>query len=96
MRPGVVWFGEALDPEEIFRIETFVGRGPADVVVVVGTTALFGYIIEWALRAVGDNGRLVEVNPEVSGLSRFATETIRRPAGTAVPPLVDEFLRDNS
>ena len=92
MRPGVVWFGETLNPKEISRVETFIDRGPADVVLVIGTTAVFGYIIDWALRAATRTGRLIEINPEPTALSRFATETIRKPAGTVLPQLVDELI----
>src|SRR5947208_3657731 len=48
MRPGVVWFGEQLPRKEVQRVENFVGAGTCDVVIVVGTTATFGYIIDWA------------------------------------------------
>jgi NAD-dependent protein deacetylase/lipoamidase len=92
MRPGVVWFGEALNPRQISQVETFIAGGRADLVLVVGTTALFGYIIDWALRAAGDEGELVEVNPEATALSRFATQTIRKPAATALPELVNELV----
>ena len=53
MRPGVVWFGEQLDLAKIERVENFVTAGDCDLVIVAGTTALFGYIIDWALRARG-------------------------------------------
>jgi NAD-dependent protein deacetylase/lipoamidase len=96
MRPGVVWFGESLDPEEISRVEMFIRRGPADLVVVIGTTALFSYIIDWASRGVGDSGRLVEINPDVTAISRFAIETIREPAGKVLPELVNHVMGGNA
>jgi NAD-dependent deacetylase len=64
MRPGVVWFGEQLDPAKIDIVESYLARGACDVVIVAGTTAAFGYIVDWALRAGGKNGQLIEVNPE--------------------------------
>jgi NAD-dependent deacetylase len=94
MRPGVVWFGEQLDLEKIGIVENFVTGGDCDLVIVAGTTALFGYIIDWALRARGHTGQLVEVNPEETSLSPFATESVREPAGVALPRLVNE-LPDN-
>lgn len=93
MRPGVVWFGEQLDPANIERVEGFLATGPCDAVIVAGTTAMFGYIIDWASRASSSGGRLIEVNPETTGLSEIATEFIREPAGTALPDMVDEFIR---
>jgi len=92
MRPGVVWFGEQLDPRKIGRVENYLARGLCDVVIVAGTTAAFGYIIDWALRARDQDGQLIEVNPDPTPLSGFATHLIREPAGRALPQLVDELL----
>ena len=92
MRPGVVWFGERLPPKELQRVETYFDRGPCDLVIVVGTTATFGYIIDWALRARADRGELVEVNPEETPLSRFATQLVREPAAIAMPRIVDQLI----
>jgi NAD-dependent deacetylase len=92
MRPGVVWFGEQLDAGKIEIVENFMGGGDCDLVIVAGTTALFGYIIDWALRARGEAGRLIEVNPEETSLSQFATQSFREPAGIALPRLVNELL----
>lgn len=89
MRPGVVWFGEQLDAREIERVETYVDGGSCDVVIVAGTTATFGYMVDWAVRAAGKTGQLIEVNPEPTLLSQFATQLIREPAGVALPRLVD-------
>ena len=78
MRPGVVWFGEQLDLEIISIVENFVTAGDCDLVIVAGTTALFGYITDWALRARGRTGQLIEVNPEATSLSQFATKSCPR------------------
>jgi NAD-dependent deacetylase len=69
MRPGVVWFGEQLDLNNIERVEDFLAVGPCDVVIVAGTTAMFGYIADWAVRASGKSGRLIEINPEATALT---------------------------
>ena len=63
MRPGVVWFGEQLSQNELERVEDFLDGGTCDVVIVAGTTATFGYIIDWALRGSRDGAELIEVNP---------------------------------
>jgi NAD-dependent deacetylase len=117
MRPGVVWFGEQLPWNELQRIENFLDRGACDVVIVAGTTATFGYIIDWAVRASSGESaveravsstpfqgnrrarqcapyRLIEVNPEETPLSRFATMLIREPAAIALPRIVDELIRN--
>lgn len=92
LRPGVIWFGEQLDSDEVDRVEAFLGAGDSALVVVVGTTALFGYIVNWARTARGPAGRLIEVNPEATPLSPFADETLRLPATRAVPDLVARWL----
>jgi NAD-dependent protein deacetylase/lipoamidase len=92
MRPGVVWFDEQLPWNEVQRVENYLGAGPCDPVIVAGTTATFGYIIDWALRGSGNGGELIEVNPEETPLSRFATRLVREPAALALPGIVDELV----
>jgi NAD-dependent deacetylase len=92
MRPGVVWFGEQLPWSEVKRVEDYLDRGPCGLVIVAGTTATFGYIIDWALRASGDGGELIEVNPEETPLSQFATQLVREPAAAALPRIVDALM----
>jgi NAD-dependent deacetylase len=76
MRPGVIWFGEPLPLRETERVEKYLQRDSCGVVIVAGTTATFGYIIDWALRASRRGGELIEVNPEETPLSRFATRLV--------------------
>ena len=92
MRPGVVWFGEQLPRNELRRIENYLEDGPCDFVIVAGTTATFGYIVDWALRAIASDGELVEVNPEETPLSGFATQRCDEPAAIALPRLVDQLI----
>jgi NAD-dependent deacetylase len=92
MRPGVVWFGEQLPWKEVQRVEDYLDRGACDMVIVAGTTATFGYIINWAFRA-SSGGELIEVNLEETPLSRFATRLVREPAAVALPQIVDELIR---
>jgi NAD-dependent deacetylase len=91
-RPGVVWFGEALPAPETERVENYLQRDSCGVVIVAGTTATFGYIIDWALRASRRGGALIEVNPEETPLSRFATRVVRKPAALALPRIVDQMI----
>ena len=96
MRPGVVWFGEQLPWTEIERVENYLERGPCDFVIVVGTTATFGYIIDWARRASTHGRKLIEVNPEETPLSRFATRLVREPAAVALPRIVQQLIGASS
>jgi NAD-dependent deacetylase len=94
MRPGVVWFGEQLPWNELQRVEDFLDHGACDVVIVAGTTATFGYIIDWAVRGSAERfrGELIEVNPEETPLSRFATRLVREPAAIALPQIVNQII----
>jgi NAD-dependent deacetylase len=96
MRPGVVWFGEQLPSDELRRVENYLKAGPCDFVIVAGTTATFGYIIDWALRASAKDGELIEVNPEETPLSQFATQRVLQPAALALPRIVDELVISKS
>ncbi len=96
MRPGVVWFGEQLPWDELRRVENYLEDGPCDFVIVAGTTATFGYIIDWALRAMASDGELVDVNPEETPLSQFATQRVRESAAVALPRIVDQLVISRS
>ena len=87
LRPGVVWFDEDLDPCVVARVEQFLAGGKCDLVLVVGTTASFPYIINWALRGASRGGYLIEVNPEPTHLTPAADLSIRAPAGETLPRL---------
>ncbi len=91
MRPGVVWFGEQLPSREIERVERYLTDGACEIVIVIGTTAMFGYIVDWARRGRAEDGRLIEVNPAETALSKFATEVIREPAATALPRVIEQL-----
>jgi NAD-dependent deacetylase len=89
MRPGVVWFGEQLDSRKIDIVEKFLSRGACDYVFVIGTSALFGYIVDWATRS---GGKLIEINPDGTPLSRFVSQSIRESATRALPNLVEQMI----
>ncbi len=93
MRPGVIWFGEQLPWNELERVENFLDGGACDVVIVAGTTATFGYIIDWAQRGSQNGTELIEVNPEETPLSRFATRLVREPAAIVLPRIVNEVVK---
>src|SRR5262249_15363677 len=83
LRPGVVWFGESLDPATIQRVEDFISEAPCDLVLLIGTTAQFGYIVHWAMRAAGASGLVAEINPDDTGLNSVVECAIREKASIA-------------
>ena len=91
LRPGVVWFGEMLDRKVVVRIEDFVRSTACSLVLVVGTTATFHYIIDWALRAKRQGGLLVEVNPEETEISEAADVVYRERAAAVLPEIISRL-----
>jgi NAD-dependent protein deacetylase/lipoamidase len=92
LRPGVVWFAEDLDSQEEKKIDQFLDEGECDLVLAIGTSATFNYIVDWTLRAAGNKGFLVEINPQETTLSPAANLLIRRPAAQALPELFERAL----
>jgi NAD-dependent deacetylase len=94
MRPGVVWFSEQLPCNEVQRVKNYLAAEPCDTVIVAGTTATFGYIIDWALQA-SCGGELIEVNLEETQLSQFATRLVRESAAIVLPVIVDALIENS-
>lgn len=88
LRPGVIWFDEDYEPEQLERVESFLASGPCDLVIVIGTSARFVDIVDWALRAAGGSGCLVEINPERTCLTVAADKWLRMPAGVGIERLL--------
>lgn len=89
VRPDVVLFGEALPFAELKRLhDTLRVRSP-DLVVLVGTSALFPYIVEPAVLATRRGRLTLEVNPEETDATPAVRHVVRAPAEVALPALVD-------
>ena len=89
IRPGVVWFGEAL-PDEPWQqaVEAVAG---ADLVVVVGTSGIVYPAAGLPAAALAQGIPVLEVNPDSTPLSDSATATIRDTAARALPGLLDRI-----
>ena len=85
LRPGVVWFGEALPPAALERAERACSR--ASVVLVVGTSSVVYPAAGLAHGALAAGAFVVEVNPEPTPLSPFVHARLGGPAGSIVPRL---------
>jgi NAD-dependent deacetylase len=84
-RPGVVWFGEHL-PEDVMRAASRAA-GAAEVLVVVGTTAVVYPAAGLVQTAAASGATVIEVNPEASALAHLAEVELRGPAGLLLPQL---------
>ncbi len=87
MRPGVVWFGEALPRVARYRAEH--AAETADLCLVVGTSGLV-YPAAGLPGIAKDHGaHVIVVNPEPSALDQTADIVLRGPAGVVLPMLWD-------
>jgi NAD-dependent deacetylase len=68
VRPNVVLFGEMLPFDKVERLHTELAEG-FDVIIAVGTSALFPYISEPIYEAEQTDTLTVEINPGVTELT---------------------------
>lgn len=90
IRPGVVWFGEAIPPEALQR--SFSAAGACDLFLSVGTSALVYPAAGLARQAVAAGALLVEVNPVPTDLASIAGFVLTGPAGTILPTLCEALV----
>lgn len=91
LRPGVVWFGEAL-PEDVLRRAVGACQR-AQVFLVVGTSAVVQPAASLPLYARQSGARVVEVNPEETPLTPLADASFRGLSGEILPRLVEALVR---
>ena len=89
VRPGVVWFGEAI-PEDALRA-SFAAAGDCDVFLSVGTSALVYPAAGLADIAIAAGTMTIEVNPQPTGQSESYTASLRGNAGLVLPKLVESL-----
>lgn len=89
VRPGVVWFGEAI-PERALNT-SFAAAQECDVFLAIGTSSLV-YPAAGLTEVARDAGAVVaEVNPNPTGLSAHFDHAIAGKAGTVLPELVAQI-----
>jgi NAD-dependent deacetylase len=89
IRPDIVWFGEPLPDEPWQRSVEAIEA--ADVVVVVGTSAIVYPAAGLPELAMARGIPVIEVNPEPTPLSGSVTLCIREPASRALPGLLQRL-----
>ncbi|MER5608425.1 Sir2 family NAD-dependent protein deacetylase [Micromonospora tulbaghiae] len=86
VRPGVVWFGEALPSAALdAAVEAAAG---CDLLLTVGTSALVHPAAEIPLVAARLGAPVVQVNPVPTPLDAICAVNLRGPAGEVLPGLV--------
>jgi NAD-dependent deacetylase len=84
-RPGVVWFGEPLG--EVWAEAEHAAR-EAEVLLVVGTSAVVSPAANLAPIAKSAGARVVEINPEETLISRHVDLSLRGGAGEILTRLI--------
>ena len=89
VRPGVVWFGEAI-PESALE-GAFAAAADCDVFLSVGTSSLVfpaAGLVEIALRK---GSKAIEINPNPTGNAAAFHHVVAAEAGVALPKIVDSM-----
>lgn len=87
LRPDVVWFGETLLVGALDK--AFAAARGCTLFFSAGTSGLVQPAASLPLEAVRSGVVVVEVNPEETLLTRFASYALRGPAGKVLPALVE-------
>ena len=92
LRPDVVWFGEALDMDNLLKSSKAFAQ--ADIALVVGTSAVVYPAAQLPLNTLDNGGKLYEFNMERTPLSDLATTTFLGPSEETLPRWWAERLRE--
>jgi len=82
LRPGVVWFGEALPKDALDT--AYALSASADVFLVVGTSAQVYPAAELPFVAKSRGARLIEINPEETPVTPHADVSVREKASSGL------------
>ncbi len=88
IRPGVVWFGETLDPEVVEQASNATG---CDVFITVGTSAVVYPAAGFLHEAKRHGAFTVEINPEATAASTDV-DLVLRGRAEAILPEVERCL----
>lgn len=80
LRPEVVFFGEMLPVEAIARLQEAMQHPELDLVVSIGTTSVFPYIVEPVAHAIRHGITSVEINPGETTISPHVSHAIKERA----------------
>ena len=86
LRPGVVWFGEAL-PQGVWQAAENAARS-AELFLVIGTSAVVYPAAGLAQIAKASGARVVEINIAETNLSDQIDQFLQGPSGELLPQLI--------
>jgi len=91
-RPDVVWFGEALGESTLEA--AFAAAGGCDLMLVAGTAGAVQPAASLPFVAAEAGARVIDINPEATGISRIADWHLSGPGATWLPALA-KAVSDN-
>lgn len=87
LKPAVVFFGEMIPQDALYESQRYAEE--ADVVLVVGTSAIVYPAAGIPAVAKRNGAKIIEFNLEETGLTHSGTDVfVQGPAGTTLPALV--------
>jgi NAD-dependent deacetylase len=89
LRPHVVWFGEALDPDILHQ--AVEACRSSQVMMVIGTSAVVQPAASLALEAKAAGAKMAEINLERTPHSHIIDYSLLGKAGEIVPKLVEDW-----
>jgi NAD-dependent deacetylase len=93
LRPDVVWFGELLPADVLSQALQAVQT--CDVFLSLGTATLVQPAASLPRMALEQGAVLIELNPQVTPLTRLATFSLRGPSGVLLPELARAVWMEN-
>jgi NAD-dependent deacetylase len=91
-RPEVVLFGEMLPGDKLARLHNEFYANPPELVISVGTSNMFPYIVEPVVVAARAGRLTIEVNPEPTTISDLVDYHLQAAAGAALPAIVEALV----
>jgi NAD-dependent deacetylase len=91
IRPDVVWFGEALDNNNLAA--SLAAAEVADVFLIVGTSGLVQPAASFPNAAKRCGARLIEINPEQTPLTDSVDVFLKGASGVILPQLMESLKR---
>lgn len=88
IRPGVVWFGEVLPVKAVRAMKERIAK--TDLLLVIGLSGAITYGVPNYVKEQ-NQGTVIELNLNESGITPFADIFLQAPAGDVMPDLISQF-----
>ncbi|MHA1307676.1 MAG: SIR2 family NAD-dependent protein deacylase [Candidatus Heimdallarchaeota archaeon] len=94
LRPDVVWFGERLDAELLYKAYDLLKTG-CDVLLVVGTSGIVYPVADMPFEAKGNGAIVIEFNVEETPISSLADYVLLGKSEELLPEFADRLIKND-